>query len=91
MCYVTPSHQFPTGVTMPAGRRAELLHWAARRPGQTPEQPGRETEDCSGLAAHVHCDTRRSHRDQAQLHTEQAHPPERHRLKYRHEQKQHPI
>ena len=30
VCYVTPSHQFPTGVTMPAGRRAELLHWAAR-------------------------------------------------------------
>ena len=26
VCYVTPSHQFPTGVTMPAGRRAELLH-----------------------------------------------------------------
>ena len=34
VCCVTPSHQFPTGVTMPAGRRAELLHWAARRPGQ---------------------------------------------------------
>lgn len=34
VCYVTPSHQFPTGVTMPAGRRAELLHWAACRPGQ---------------------------------------------------------
>ena len=34
LAYVTPSHQFPTGVTMPAGRRAELLHWAARRPGQ---------------------------------------------------------
>ena len=34
VCYVTPSHQFPTGVTMPAGRRAELLHWAARCPGQ---------------------------------------------------------
>ena len=34
VCYVTPSHQFPTGVTMPAGRRAELLHWAARNPGQ---------------------------------------------------------
>ena len=33
VCYVTPSHQFPTGVTMPAGRRAELLHWAARGPG----------------------------------------------------------
>lgn len=26
--YVTPSHQFPLGVTMPAGRRAELLRWA---------------------------------------------------------------
>ena len=34
VCYVTPSHQFPTGVTMPAPRRAELLGWAARRPGQ---------------------------------------------------------
>ena len=34
VCYVTPSHQFPTGVTMPAGRRAELLHWAARCPGR---------------------------------------------------------
>ena len=34
VCYITPSHQFPTGVTMPAGRRAELLHWAARRPGE---------------------------------------------------------
>ena len=33
VCYVTPSHQFPTGVTMPAGRRVELLHWAARKPG----------------------------------------------------------
>lgn len=26
--YVTPAHQFPTGVSMPAGRRTELLHWA---------------------------------------------------------------
>ena len=34
VCYVTPSHQFPTGVTMPAGRRAELLHWASRKPGE---------------------------------------------------------
>ncbi len=34
VCYITPSHQFPTGVTMPAGRRAELLHWAAKRPRQ---------------------------------------------------------
>ena len=34
VCYVTPSHQFPTGVTMPAGRRTELLHWASRCPSQ---------------------------------------------------------
>lgn len=34
VCYVTPSHQFPTGVTMPAPRRAALLRWAARQPGQ---------------------------------------------------------
>ena len=34
VCYVTPSHQFPTGVTMPAPRRAELLGWAAQRPGR---------------------------------------------------------
>ena len=34
VCYVTPSHQFPTGVTMPAGRRAELRRWAARCPGR---------------------------------------------------------
>ncbi len=33
-CYVTPSHQYPTGVTMPAGRRAELLHWASEAPTQ---------------------------------------------------------
>ena len=26
--YVTPSHQFPLGVTMPASRRSELLRWA---------------------------------------------------------------
>ncbi|MEG2258744.1 MAG: PLP-dependent aminotransferase family protein [Oscillospiraceae bacterium] len=26
--YVTPSHQFPTGATMPMSRRAELLSWA---------------------------------------------------------------
>lgn len=32
LCYVTPSHHFPTGVTMPAGRRAQLLHWASRAP-----------------------------------------------------------
>ncbi|MBN1775815.1 MAG: PLP-dependent aminotransferase family protein [Clostridiales bacterium] len=32
VAYVTPSHQFPLGVVMPAGRRAELLAWAARSP-----------------------------------------------------------
>ena len=32
LCCVTPSHHFPTGVTMPAGRRAQLLHWAAQSP-----------------------------------------------------------
>lgn len=32
--YLTPSHQFPTGIVMPAGRRAELLRWAAQQPGR---------------------------------------------------------
>lgn len=26
--YITPSHQFPTGVVMPIGKRMELLRWA---------------------------------------------------------------
>lgn len=26
--HISPSHQFPTGITMPVGRRAELLEWA---------------------------------------------------------------
>ena len=34
LCYVTPSHHFPTGVTMPAPRRAQLLAWAATKPGR---------------------------------------------------------
>ena len=34
LCYVTPSHQFPTGVTMPVSRRGELLRWAAAMPGR---------------------------------------------------------
>lgn len=29
--YVTPSHQFPTGATLPLTRRLALLEWAARR------------------------------------------------------------
>lgn len=28
--YVTPSHQFPTGIVMPISRRYELLQWAAK-------------------------------------------------------------
>ena len=28
LAYVTPSHQFPSGVTMPVGRRIRLLSWA---------------------------------------------------------------
>ena len=32
LAYITPSHQFPLGVTMPAGRRSRLLHWAASGP-----------------------------------------------------------
>ncbi len=40
-CYVTPSHQFPTGVTMPAGRRAALLQWAQ----ETPDAPRYIIED----------------------------------------------
>lgn len=30
VAYVMPSHQFPTGIVMPIGRRMELLKWAAR-------------------------------------------------------------
>lgn len=34
LCYITPSHHFPTGVTMPVGRRSQLLRWAMARPGR---------------------------------------------------------
>src|SRR5580658_4097799 len=30
LAYVTPSHQFPTGVVLPITRRLELLDWASR-------------------------------------------------------------
>jgi GntR family transcriptional regulator / MocR family aminotransferase len=30
MVYITPSHQFPLGVTLPLSRRLELLEWASR-------------------------------------------------------------
>lgn len=28
VAYITPSHQFPTGVVMPVGRRLQILNWA---------------------------------------------------------------
>ena len=31
---ITPSHQFPTGIVMPVGRRSELLKWASEVPGR---------------------------------------------------------
>ena len=34
VAYVTPSHQYPLGVTMPAPRRSELLRWAYEKPGR---------------------------------------------------------
>jgi GntR family transcriptional regulator/MocR family aminotransferase len=34
LAFVTPSHQFPTGLTMPAGRRAQLIRWAQGAPGR---------------------------------------------------------
>lgn len=34
IAYVMPSHQYPTGVSMPIGRRMELLKWAAEQEGR---------------------------------------------------------
>ena len=34
VCYVTPSHQFPTGAVMPIARRQSLLRWAGEAPGR---------------------------------------------------------
>ncbi len=31
IAYVTPSHQYPTGIVMPVKRRMELLKWAGRK------------------------------------------------------------
>lgn len=31
LTYVMPSHQYPTGIVMPIGRRSELLRWANKR------------------------------------------------------------
>lgn len=32
LAYVMPSHQYPTGIVMPIGRRIELLKWAMEKP-----------------------------------------------------------
>lgn len=32
LAYVTPAHQYPTGVIMPVGRRSQLLAWAKKDP-----------------------------------------------------------
>lgn len=34
IAYVTPSHQYPTGIVMPMKRRMELLRWAGGRDGR---------------------------------------------------------
>ena len=34
VAYVMPSHQYPTGISMPIGRRMELLKWAAEEEGR---------------------------------------------------------
>lgn len=34
VAYVMPSHQYPTGISMPIGRRMELLRWAAEKEGR---------------------------------------------------------
>ena len=32
--HISPTHHFPTGITMPISRRYELLNWACREPGR---------------------------------------------------------
>ena len=34
IAYVTPSHQYPTGIVMPIKRRMELLRWAYKKDGR---------------------------------------------------------
>jgi GntR family transcriptional regulator/MocR family aminotransferase len=34
VAYVTPTHQYPMGITMPVGRRLELIAWAEERRGR---------------------------------------------------------
>ena len=35
IAHIGPTHQFPTGITMPVSRRYELLAWASEQPGRT--------------------------------------------------------
>jgi GntR family transcriptional regulator/MocR family aminotransferase len=58
--YVTPSHQFPTGVTLPLARRLKLLSWAQARNAVILEDDydseyryeGRPLESIQGLDVH---------------------------------------
>lgn len=34
LAYVTPAHQYPTGVVMPIGRRSQLIRWAEKEEGR---------------------------------------------------------
>ena len=34
VAHISPTHHFPTGITMPVGRRYELLAWAAEQEGR---------------------------------------------------------
>ncbi|MDD3413245.1 MAG: PLP-dependent aminotransferase family protein [Lachnospiraceae bacterium] len=34
LVYITPSHQYPTGVTMPIGNRVRLINWANEKQGR---------------------------------------------------------
>ena len=34
VAYITPTHQYPLGMTMPVGRRLELIAWAEEKPGR---------------------------------------------------------
>ena len=34
VAYITPSHQFPLGITMPASRRSHILRWAEKKDGR---------------------------------------------------------
>ena len=61
VAYLTPSHQFPLGITMPASRRSRLLRWAAEREGWIVEDDydsefrygGRPISSMQGMDRHV--------------------------------------